>query len=314
MKRTIKIIFTIGISASGKSTWANEKSKKSTNCRVIERDQIRRSIVWDKKISERNFQVPFQWNDWNWKWENQVTEIWNSMIDNCLSIKEIDTIICSDTNLNEKRLENTINEIKKRNNKVIIDVEFKHFPISYEEAVIRDTYRKNSVGAFVIAQQYSRYCRLTKPQANKNPNCPKAIIVDLDGTLSHNNSGRGHYDDYRYDEDTPNIFLKNVVRMMSQIGYTPIFLSGREATPVGEEKTKNWIRDQFSKDLVSYHLFLRDYKDLRSDEIVKEEIYWKKVDNNYNVEAVFDDRPKVCRMWRSIGLDVYQCGDPHKEF
>jgi hypothetical protein len=29
---------------------------------------------------------------------------------------------------------------------------------------------------------------------------------------------------------------------------------------------------------------------------------------------VIDDRPKVCRMWRSLGLSVFQVGNPDYEF
>lgn len=315
MQRTVRLIFTVGISGSGKSTWANEALRNLPNGRVLERDQIRRSIVWEKKHEAGNIKTPFRWNEWNWKWEDRVTQIWNDSIDGYISGNKVDTIICSDTNLDIQRLHNTIDQIKKRHPDVILNVEIKQFPVSYEEAVKRDANRTTSVGAFVIGKQYARYCQMTKAQASKNvEGAPKAIIIDLDGTFAINTTDRGHYDDHRYDEDSPNLFLKNMIRMMSQIGYIPLFLSGREATPVGREKTESWLEEHVPSNLIIYKLFMREHKDHRPDEIVKEEIYWREIDGRYNVEAVFDDRPKVARMWRSIGLSVYQCGDPHVEF
>lgn len=36
----------------------------------------------------------------------------------------------------------------------------------------------------------------------------------------------------------------------------------------------------------------------------------KHVQGNYQIHAVFDDRPRVCRMWRhELGLLVFQVGD-----
>ncbi len=53
---------------------------------------------------------------------------------------------------------------------------------------------------------------------------------------------------------------------------------------------------------------------MRKDTIVKEEIFWRDIADNYNVQFVIDDRPSVARMWRELGLKVFQVGDPHIEF
>jgi hypothetical protein len=41
---------------------------------------------------------------------------------------------------------------------------------------------------------------------------------------------------------------------------------------------------------------MRGEKDHRPDEIVKEEIYHKYIEPEYNVVAIFDDRDKVVKM------------------
>jgi hypothetical protein len=52
---------------------------------------------------------------------------------------------------------------------------------------------------------------------------------------------------------------------------------------------------------------MRNTGDKRSDVIVKKEMYEALVKGQYNVLAVFDDRPKVIRMWKDEGLFVMDC-------
>jgi hypothetical protein len=56
-------------------------------------------------------------------------------------------------------------------------------------------------------------------------------------------------------------------------------------------------------------LYMRKAGDYRSDDIVKEEIFNKYFgDVKDRVLCVFDDRPRVIRMWRRIGIPVFDCG------
>jgi hypothetical protein len=47
---------------------------------------------------------------------------------------------------------------------------------------------------------------------------------------------------------------------------------------------------------------MRTEGDHRSDDIVKKEIYEKRIAPQYDVVIVFDDRDKVVKMWRDLGL------------
>ncbi len=53
---------------------------------------------------------------------------------------------------------------------------------------------------------------------------------------------------------------------------------------------------------------MRRSGDNRPDEIVKKEILDTLL-NKDSVIRVYDDRPKVVRMWRAEGLEVVDCGD-----
>ena len=47
---------------------------------------------------------------------------------------------------------------------------------------------------------------------------------------------------------------------------------------------------------------MRDKGNFEQDEIIKERIFHKEIEPNYNVLAIFDDRDKVVKMWRNLGL------------
>jgi hypothetical protein len=56
-------------------------------------------------------------------------------------------------------------------------------------------------------------------------------------------------------------------------------------------------------------LYMRKAGDYRSDDIVKEEILDTQFkDKINNILCVFDDRPRVIRMWRRRGIPVFDCG------
>ena len=44
-------------------------------------------------------------------------------------------------------------------------------------------------------------------------------------------------------------------------------------------------------------------------EIIKKGMFDKHIKNKYNVFVIVDDRPRVVRMWHSLGLPVFNVGD-----
>lgn len=91
--------------------------------------------------------------------------------------------------------------------------------------------------------------------------------------------------------------------------YTVIILSGRDG--ICREVTEDWLEKYgISHD----RLIMRSEGDNRKDTVVKEEMFWIHIADNYNVKAVIDDRPSVCRMWQELGLKVINVGNPWIEF
>lgn len=137
-----KAIIAIGVSASGKTTWAKEFINSNENFVIICRDDIRASLTKEN----------FTWSSWNWKLEPKVTEMHNNAIMDAW--KNDKNIIIADTNLNPKFRIPLIEKLKRMN----YNVEEKIFDISQQEAIERDSNRGDlSVGAKVIAQQYLSY-------------------------------------------------------------------------------------------------------------------------------------------------------------
>jgi len=141
----------------------------------------------------------------------------------------------------------------------------------------------------------------------------KAIIVDLDGTL-FNVDHRVHYmkqkpKDYESFEDEIvnddlNMWCCNLVKLYDKAGYHIIIITGRHAR--AKEDTQNML-ERYN---VPYDkLYLREDPDKRPDEIVKREIYNNYLAHRYDVEFVVEDRTRVVKMWREIGLTCLQCAE-----
>ena len=134
---------------------------------------------------------------------------------------------------------------------------------------------------------------------------PQAIICDIDGTVAAH-PHRGHYEYNLVDTDEPHQDVIDLVQTIAEFMHTKlIFVSGRMDDPQRDvrQKTVDWLNEYFTLwDL----LFMRANGDFRPDDIVKRELYEKHIEPNFEVIGVFDDRDRVVKMWRELGLRVYQ--------
>jgi hypothetical protein len=71
--------------------------------------------------------------------------------------------------------------------------------------------------------------------------------------------------------------------------------------------TSVWIAEHIG--VPGEALLMRAAGDDRPDELVKRELYERHVAPRYSVTAVIDDRMKVVRMWRELGLTVMQVAE-----
>lgn len=121
---------------------------------------------------------------------------------------------------------------------------------------------------------------------------PKAIICDLDGTLSLINN-RNPFDGIKCEQDLPNVPIMNLVKNYKGLGFKIILLSGRDGKY--EPETKLWLEKNH---IIYDKLLMRAPKDNRKDAIIKLEIFKREIENKYFIEFVLDDRNQVVDLWR----------------
>lgn len=300
----MKLILTVGISASGKTTWAEKQKYEHTgnNTININRDDIRFNIV----------QPGSDWSTYKFTKANekQVTEIEMDVAERATRFES--NIIISNTNLNPK----TRKFWKKFAEEHDYEFEIKEFPITLEEAIKRDNLRQNGVGEQVIRKQYQQWLEyIGRKTYIPNKDLPKCLIVDIDGTIAKM-TNRGPFEWDKVSHDEPRKFVLDMIEgIVKENDCFVVYLSGRDS--VCESDTRKWIYDNTSDYTFSHNwqLYMRKENDTRKDCIVKEEIFWDKIASKYNVIGVIDDRPQVLQMWHELKLPNVICvGNPFEEF
>jgi len=107
-------------------------------------------------------------------------------------------------------------------------------------------------------------------------------------------------------DDVPNLWCKQLIDLYSKNGYEVILVTGRP------EKYKDITWDWLGKNRLAEfttELYMRPDEEHDNDDEIKKKIYHDHIEGVYDVEFVIDDRPKVIRMWRSLGLTCLDCGD-----
>lgn len=147
---------------------------------------------------------------------------------------------------------------------------------------------------------------VTGPCVQPEPGtAPEVILVDLDGTAALM-SGRSPYEWARVGEDSVNEPVREAVLALAARGRGVVFMSGRDE--VCRDDTQKWIANHFWE-VRDAPLFMRPAGDQRKDAIVKAELFDRHIRGKYRITAVFDDRQQVVRMWRALGLTVFQVAE-----
>jgi predicted kinase len=277
----MKVIFTVGLPASGKSTWARNFVEKNKDWIRISRDDLRnmRGTYW----------IPKQ--------EKLITKL---EVDGVLTALEFGkNAVVDATNLNPGFLEGFVKKIKDEYPDTQIEKKF--FEIDVKEAIKRDLTRTASVGAEVIQGMYDKYLAPEPVVYSEDKSLPRAVIFDVDGTLAKMN-GRSPFEWERVGEDLPKTEIITLAQMYKENGYKLIIFTGRDGVCLG--KTKLWLDDY----LVPYdEVYIRPEGDQRKDSIIKKELFENNIRGKYYVDLIVDDRDQVVEMWRKeLGLTCLQ--------
>ena len=299
------IYITLGPPLSGKSTFANLITKYDPEIKIVSRDIIRDNLKDHSQSSEIE------------KIINNIEQIYITSI-----IKKYD-IIFDNTNSKVSYIKDLIKYIVKSKVKDVKLhlIDFTDIPLEILKQRLNDRERK--VPWDVIKKLHNR-CIQNKKEILKiindfntntpipnsqdgvikkinNDSLPKALIVDIDGTLSHSGGIRSPFEYHKVINDDIDEIIRHVVISYRSMGYYIIIVSGRDDSCY--DLTGQWL----NKHHVPYDfMYMRKSGDFRKDRIIKKEIYDKYIKNNFNILFCLDDRNQVVEMWREIGVKCLQ--------
>lgn len=292
-----KITVTVGISGSGKSSWAHEQWKANPfGVVLVNRDKIRELLFG---YTEQT--VSAHYSDSNiGKLEKQVTKYEDTLIHEALA--EGKHVIVDATHLKRSY----IDRFKFWN----VPIEVKVFDITLEEAIKRDSSRQRQVGVEVIRRQYIdfRSMGLKEDDLIINPvekiksfiDLPPVYLLDIDGTIAHMHGKRGAFDWKNVGVDDLDLNLAPVIDALNRLKYHKVIVvSGRDG--ICQPETLKWLNENF---IEHEELHMRIPNDNRPDWQIKEEI-WRELSKKYNILGLFDDRMQVVRRARALGLKVF---------
>ena len=295
-----KLLILVGAPGSGKSTFARYFIRTEDNWVRVNRDDFRLMQFGDTLMS------PF--------YEERITKMVEASVITLL--KNHTNVIIDATNSSLRTLEDMVRTYTE-----YADISFKVFDLSVEELVKRCDKRYEQTGKFIpksAIEKHVTQLQYTKEKFDFKPiprtvkeatltytaqdsTLPKAVICDLDGTLSLLN-GRDPYDASSADEDLLNVPVARVLQMAKAQGYKVILLSGREQ--LYREPTERFL----SKHQIAYDLLLmRTTNDYRKHNIIKKELFQQEIAGKYFIEFLLDDRNQVVDMWRKdLQLPCFQ--------
>lgn len=295
-----KLLILVGAPGSGKSTFARYFLRTEDNWVRVNRDDFRLMQFGDSLM------IPF--------YEERISKMVDASV---LALLKSDTNVLIDaTNTSLRTIQDMVNAYTE-----YADISFKVFDVPVEELVKRCDKRFAETGKFIpkgvieknvsnLNHTLEKFNFVPIPQRVKAPEAvytaqdeslPKAVICDLDGTLSLLN-GRDPYNAATCDNDLLNAPVASVLQMAKAQGYKVILLSGRE------DKYREPTLRFLAKHQIDYDLLLmRTTNDFRKDNIIKRELFEQEIQGKYFINFLLDDRNQVVDMWRKdLHLPCFQ--------
>lgn len=294
-----KIILTRGLPASGKTTWAKEFVRFNPNTVRVGRDDLRSQMYPEADYRDID--------------EDLITEAETALVR--AALRQGKAVVVDAMHLQQRYI--------NRWQRLGYPVQIVEFHTDKATLLVRNINRDSRVPNHVIVDNYKKYTNKDgslrkvslKPEEYvidykyvPGSTKPTAVIVDIDGTLAHNDGHRSYYDYSKVLGDKPVWPVIDAAEGLNTIHHT-VVVSGRKAEC--REDTEKWL----IKHGVKYDdIHMREDGDDRTDTIVKMEILRDKIAPEYEVIAAIDDRPSVCEMWRKVGIPTFQVGDPDNRF
>lgn len=143
------------------------------------------------------------------------------------------------------------------------------------------------------------------------------VVFDLDGTLAdvshrlhHIKDGRRDWESFHSDcpRDTPIWQTIQTLHALScQTGVEIAIWTGRDEAV--REETLEWLRGHIGDDCAGFDIRMRPVGDYTEDHLLKERWFNQAMQYGWKVDLAFDDRGRVCEMWRRNGVLCYQVAE-----
>lgn len=147
--RRPRIIYTVGISGSGKSTWAKQYVADHPEAKRINKDEIR--------------EEKFPGQEWHREMEKDIDAVKRYRIIRSI-IDGYDAVV-DDTNLNPGHHR----DYRKLAERFGVDLEMKLFEVPLQKAIQRDRERENSVGEEAVRKHHREFQKLKPKLLNPTP-------------------------------------------------------------------------------------------------------------------------------------------------
>lgn len=298
------VIVPRGIPGSGKTTWVSSAIsgyEKGTAVRINNDDLVAMLLQ------------PWQEYFFSDVVTNALADLRIAMLRVLLSQERISDIYIDNTNLSIR----TVSDLEK----VALEMGARFVVVDHflnedvEECIARDAKRERTVGEAVIRKMHKDAQRL-KPWKYKDypniqpydndPNLPRIVLVDVDGTVAIKHPDRDVYDASKAHMDFPNIPVVTAVRALLLHGEKIVVMSGRSEDC--RDETYDWLERNLG--YWGFPLYMRKSGDTRPDWIVKHELFQEHIAGKHSVLAVFDDRDQVVNLWRRrLMLPTFQVAD-----
>lgn len=294
-----ELVILRGLQGSGKSTYAHNWVAEDPDWRIrINRDDLRKGCY--NKV-------------WGLSHHMEGTISLVEVAAATASLNAGLSVIIDATNLRAR----TVKDWYDVANKAGVPVRVQDIDTPLEVCIERDKSREKRVGEDVIKSFNDRFFNKGKfppvpPNVEveplgrayvPNPSLPKAVWVDLDGTLAERvhdlapQPVRGPYDEERVYEDAVIEHIAELVRLLHAAGYKIVIMSGR--SDLCKAESERWLIDN---NIPYDDIFMRraEIDKGRKDNIVKHDLFWEFVAPKYDIQFCLDDRQQVVDFTRDV--------------
>lgn len=298
MNNKAKLEILVGVSGSGKSTYAKKEFNKDVdNVLIVNRDSIRNLLFG---YSDENIHEYYKRSDLN-SLEKKVTAFEDTMIYEGIEMGK--HIIVDATHL-------SINYLKRFsywNTPTYVTIfNTEDIKTCFES----DDKRTRKVGKDVISNQYKKFKKLINSEEFLNLKFDKeylgnsvknkrVIVFDIDGTLAEKGS-RNPFNEKDVLQDEVHSSVVHMLQMYFNSGNEVIVCTGR--TEGCRKDTEQWFRINVG---FVPKIYMRNVGDVRPDWQVKTEM-WNDICKDRYIIGLIDDRNQIIYRGRMLGLKAMQ--------